>query len=332
MPEKGRVTEPVQQDSIKSLPGIESISVEYYNIVPDSLTVIKKKPRYDARGCIIPEPPTKDIKIDIYKSDSSLVQTVRINWPTNGIVHLRANPDEYRVKRITKGYHRHYEIEAKENSEKAQKIASMQEVEPMRSSGVMSKANVGVDIFGTIGQRIERIKRKVEGARSNNMLDNDYDETRMTKVGEPGAMIRMQSPDLLGETKGDPVAIDNPIDKGVVKAEMAVGNMFKMVGDTTGFKNVSKIIKHGINPQEMQWSDWIVNPMTKFLPSTAVKPVKTWMRALLPSALMLGMIAAMKHALKDVKSHMPPQPNYTGQTKTSGVLGQIEDFENEIRS
>lgn len=332
MVEKGRTTQPLQEDSIQSMPGVESESVEYYNIVPDSLIVIKKKPRYDSRGCVIPEPPVKKIKIDVYKESKDFVQTVQVNWPTNGIVHLRDNPRHYRVRRVTKGYTRYYEIEAKPGSEKAQEIASMQEIHPMRSSSVMSKAEVGVDIFGTISQRLDRLKRKVKSARDDDIIDNDYDENRMTKVGDPGAMIRMQSPDLLQNSEGDPVSIDNPLDEGIAKAEMAVGNMFKLAGDISGFKNLSKAIKHSIHPQEMQWSDWLVNPMTKFLPSTAVKPIKTWMRAIAPSALTLGMIAVMKHTLNDIKTKMPPQPNYTGQAKTSGPLGDIEDLENEIRS
>ena len=133
---------------------------------------------------------------------------------------------------------------------------------------------------------------------------------------------------------------------------MAVGNAMKMVGDSKGFKNVSKIIKHAVSPMDQEWADWITNPMTKFLPSTAVVPVKTWLRAIVPSAIMLGMLMVLKRTLKNVK--IQPMQGSSAKVATlnqggdrtdlignrggnlgstvSGILGAAEAVENRIRS
>jgi len=350
MPE-GRSGTPLTTADMEDLPGSGSVKQEIYEIVPGSVTIIEPPTKRDKRGCLMAEPPAKEMKLDI-RLPGNQTRTISVQWPTQGVSHVRTHPASYHIVHThNAGDENSYNIEPKPGATPAQAIASRQHLNPFRRRGVTAKGELGIDVFGELSSRLQRLQRKVAAARVNAPLNKDIDDTKLTKVGDSGSTILIKNHDLHGEDEGDPVAVDNPLDRGVARMEIAIGDAFSIVGDHTGFKNVSKIIKNAIDPHSMQWSDWLVNPLTKFLPSTAVVPLKTWMRAIVPSAMMLGMITLMKHALKDIQAQLPPQPTsrvgilrnggsrttlygnppVQQQASVGGVLGAIENVENTIR-
>jgi hypothetical protein len=74
----------------------------------------------------------------------------------------------------------------------------------------------------------------------------------------------------------------------------------------------------GTEPFTVKYKNWIINKLTKFLPSTAVKPVKNFIRRVSDNIIPLGVAVAVTSALSAIKGKVPKIPE---SRTTIDVLG-----------
>lgn len=156
----------------------------------------------------------------------------------------------------------------------------------------------------------ERMRQRAARFRAQ-AVEQEVDEPDLI-FGRSGTHMKM--------TFGIPPELDESITRSVDKIILESFGKFSRISiDNFRFDNQSLVRRYsGSDPFNTKYKNYAVNVVTKFLPSTAVKPVKNFIKRISDNIIPLGVAAAVGAALSAIKGNIPKIPK---SRTTVDVLG-----------